>query len=327
MKIKPMPKEVSEWLESQGHKGASVFRDRTGQVIRAYKDKPYLFPGLDEKGVIFELMMRPTPFLKFGRSGAPHWRNFALSTDRKRIVWTSPNKRSGESQVLVSEIKYVENSQKSTVFQRLVSRKKGEFGKLAAVSLSIFYSPHGKAQQMTLDVMCKHPDLLRIWCMGIELLVADFEKSSPADRRAVAPAASAAAAAGEDDEDDDDAAEDAQNLITGFCKAFTWGVGGWGQLGRAAVGAAGDAELTSEADGMVGPMNFPVDKKKKVKVVDVRVAACGGGQTVTGPSPAAALSSPATLSEGPFGSTCPSRNSRRPTPSPYRARELPCRWA
>lgn len=288
MKIKPMPPAVRAWLESEGHKGASVFKARSGQVSRAFKDKPSLVPSLDEKGLIFDLMMKPTPLLKFGRSGAPHWRNFSLSADRRRIVWTSPNKRSGESQVLVSEIKYVENSMRSKVFER---HKKKDLKDLGAVSLSIFYAPHGKAQQMTLDVMCKHPDVLRVWACGIDMLVKDYEAASAQERRAQASVAASAsggggAAEGNDDDDDDDGGDDAQNLITGSCKAYTWGVGGWGQLGRPAGGGdylGGEEEPKAESDGKVAVMAQPVGsavKSKKAKALDVRKASCGGSQTV-----------------------------------------------
>jgi hypothetical protein len=45
------------------------------------------------------------------------------------------------------------------------------------VSLSVFYAPSGKAQQVTLDVMCKHPEVLRVWVLGIEMLMADHEQA------------------------------------------------------------------------------------------------------------------------------------------------------
>jgi len=64
MKLKPLPKEVKTWLENEGHKGASTFKNRSGAVTRAFKDRPLLFPAPDERGLIFDLMMRPTPFLK-----------------------------------------------------------------------------------------------------------------------------------------------------------------------------------------------------------------------------------------------------------------------
>jgi hypothetical protein len=78
MKVKPAPPEVQAWLKLEGHKGASAHRDRLGAVSRAYKDRPLLIPAPDEKGLIYELMGKPTPMLKFGRSGAPHWRNFQV---------------------------------------------------------------------------------------------------------------------------------------------------------------------------------------------------------------------------------------------------------
>jgi hypothetical protein len=81
MEMKPTPPEVLAWLKSEGHKGASAHRDRLGAVTRAYKDRPPLIPALDEKGLIYEQMTKPTPMLKFGRSGAPHWRIFQVPLD------------------------------------------------------------------------------------------------------------------------------------------------------------------------------------------------------------------------------------------------------
>jgi hypothetical protein len=47
-------------------------------------------------------------------------------------------------------------------------------------------------------------------------------------------AAGAASGDGDDDDDEGDEGGDGDtNLITGECKAYTWGSGGWGQLGRA----------------------------------------------------------------------------------------------
>jgi len=39
--------------------------------------------------------------------------------------------------------------------------------------LSVIYVPAGKAQQVSLDVMCKHPEVLRVWLRGIDMLIED----------------------------------------------------------------------------------------------------------------------------------------------------------
>ena len=278
MKIKPMPAEVRKWLESEGHKGASAFKGAASS--RAFKDRPTVIPAVDEKGLIFELMMKPAPFLKFGRSGAPHWRNFSLSADRKKIIWTS-SKKGGNSQILISEMKFVENSQRSKGFERQLAKRK-DFTKLSAVSLSISYTPHGKAQQQTLDVMCKHPEVLRVWHLGVEMLMADYLKTSPADRRAYGAAAGAggggADAGAEEDDDDEGDGGGETTTITGACKAYTWGVGGWGQLGRAASGGNADDEPRAEADGRALPIAATV-VKRKIKSSDARAVSCGANAT------------------------------------------------
>ena len=48
--------------------------------------------------------------------------------------------------------------------------------------MSVFYAPSGKASQVTLDVMCKHPEVLRVWVLGIEMLMADHEKTRGAGK-------------------------------------------------------------------------------------------------------------------------------------------------
>jgi hypothetical protein len=55
-----------------------------------------------------------------------------LSADKKKIIWSSPHKRAGSSQVLVSEIKDVVNSQGSKVFERMLAKRK-DFKDLSSV--------------------------------------------------------------------------------------------------------------------------------------------------------------------------------------------------
>lgn len=48
---------------------------------------------------VLAFMKRGTPFLKYGKSGYPHFRQFQLSSDNTRIVWYSANKDTSSSQV------------------------------------------------------------------------------------------------------------------------------------------------------------------------------------------------------------------------------------
>jgi hypothetical protein len=116
---------------------------------------------------------------------------------------------------------------------QVFERQKNQVKDLTNVSLSVFYTPSGKATQMTLDVVAKHPDVLRTWCLGIEMLIAElgsggFSSSSSSGLEG----GGAGGGGGGDDDEDDDGAYDQTHSITGSCKVFSWGTGGWGQLGR-----------------------------------------------------------------------------------------------
>ncbi len=40
----------------------------------------------------FKTMQIPTPLLKYGKSGSPHFRNFYLSEDKTKFIWYSETK-------------------------------------------------------------------------------------------------------------------------------------------------------------------------------------------------------------------------------------------
>ena len=54
----------------------------------------------------------------------------------------------------------------------------------------------------------------------------------------VSGGSAAASGDGDDDDEGDEGGDGDTNLITGGCKAYTWGSGGWGQLGRASGNSA-----------------------------------------------------------------------------------------
>jgi hypothetical protein len=41
---------------------------------------------------VFKTMQTPTPLLKYGKSGSPHFRNFYLADDKSKLIWHSENK-------------------------------------------------------------------------------------------------------------------------------------------------------------------------------------------------------------------------------------------
>jgi hypothetical protein len=42
---------------------------------------------------VFAKMQKPTPLLKYGRSGAPHFRYFYLTQNKTKLMWLSDKKK------------------------------------------------------------------------------------------------------------------------------------------------------------------------------------------------------------------------------------------
>jgi hypothetical protein len=52
------------------------------------------FDPKEEPGpAVFEKMQKPTPLLKYGRTGNPHFRYFYLTYHKTKLVWHSDKKK------------------------------------------------------------------------------------------------------------------------------------------------------------------------------------------------------------------------------------------
>ena len=54
-------------------------------------DHGFVIP-IELPSAIISTMQIPTPLLKYGKSGSPHFRNFYLSGDRTKLIWYSEKK-------------------------------------------------------------------------------------------------------------------------------------------------------------------------------------------------------------------------------------------
>lgn len=110
---------------------------------------------------ILDVMHKGTPFLKYGKSGYPHFRLFVLSTDNCSIMWFSKQKKMKESLVRLSDIDEIRNGQTTAVFKRYLAPE------LARSSFSIIYN----RRRSSLDVIAKDNNEFKIWTSGLRKLL------------------------------------------------------------------------------------------------------------------------------------------------------------
>jgi len=166
--------KVQQWLwdAGQDHADAKVFGKDKG--VRAFRDKPQRVPHPTDFESIFDLMKRPTPVLKFGRRGQPHWRVFELAQDETKITYQGSKKRQADlAGYTIASMRSIKLGQHSTSFQRSTLRQ------LDNVSMTIRYiNPNQFGKEDSLDLVLRHPDELRIWLLGLrELMRRHSEKT------------------------------------------------------------------------------------------------------------------------------------------------------
>jgi len=121
----------------------------------------------DKKGPGFRIdvlkfLKKGCPLLKFGKYGYPHFRQFQLSNDNRKVMWFSSAKKMSDSQIDLGDIEELVMGQSTEIFAR------HEAEKLAATSFSVIYSDRKK----TLDVIAKDPNEFLLWTRGLNELVA-----------------------------------------------------------------------------------------------------------------------------------------------------------
>jgi hypothetical protein len=102
-------------------------------------------------------MHKGTPFLKYGKQGYPHFRQFQLSEDNRRLMWYSKQKSLKQSQVRLTDVDAIVLGQTTENFERHRAPE------LARSSFSLYY----RSRRETLDLIAKDPNEFKIWTQGL----------------------------------------------------------------------------------------------------------------------------------------------------------------
>jgi hypothetical protein len=105
---------------------------------------------------VLKYMHKGTPFLKYGKRGYPHFRQFQLSSDNMRLVWYSKQKKMKTTQVHLSDVDDIRTGQTTPNFERHRAPE------LARSSFSLIY----RNRRETLDLIAKDPNEFKLWIQG-----------------------------------------------------------------------------------------------------------------------------------------------------------------
>lgn len=117
---------------------------------------------------VLKFMRKGCPLLKFGSYGYPHFRQFQLSTDNKKLVWFSAGKAITDSQIDLRDVDEIVLGQHTDKFG-----KHKEVVQLEKSSFSVYYAYRKK----TLDVIAKDPNEFTVWTRGLQELVRRAQKN------------------------------------------------------------------------------------------------------------------------------------------------------
>eukprot|EP00753_Platysulcus_tardus_P017861 PLAT6603.1.p1 GENE.PLAT6603.1~~PLAT6603.1.p1 ORF type:complete len:603 (+),score=216.03 PLAT6603.1:24-1811(+) len=186
----------------------------------------------------FDVMQSGAPLLKYGRRGEPHFRDFVLTDDFKRLAWVSKKKDSTASQISLADRTLL------TGFKTPLLQKQGrpEFKELS-FSLAV-RDGDGKVQQ-SLDLVCKDKTEFNLWVAGLRYLTTHGAPTGPRrggssfaeskEDRSSSRASSSAGPSMKKMEDSND--------------VYSWGDGSWGQLGHGSDSDVLQPEIVSSLLG------------------------------------------------------------------------------
>mmetsp|Transcript_3200 Transcript_3200/g.4964 ORF Transcript_3200/g.4964 Transcript_3200/m.4964 type:complete len:670 (-) Transcript_3200:109-2118(-) len=216
-------------------------------------------PSPEPHPSVFTTMQQPTPLLKYGQQGAPHFRYFFLSSCRSKLIWHSDKKKNVPTQIKISAMTRLKMGQESAVFQKNMKRNHPEH-----LSFSLYYRlDPNSPEEKTLDVVCKDINEIETWVSGLQWLIENKETVSASASELDSDITSTQASM---------KMVDVSNLrkqMNAHLDLCTWGDSSWGQLGHADR-----------------PENLKdIDHPKKIrelidKDVDVKVVRCGESHTV-----------------------------------------------
>jgi hypothetical protein len=212
----------------------------------------------DPHPTVFTTMQIPTPLVKYGQQGNPHYRYFYISTGRSKLIWHSDKKKAVPTQskffffspiisdlslclclchslsvclsraslslsaVSISSMISLEPGQKSAIFSKNKKNLHPDH-----LSFSVYYKLSSHQEEKTLDVVCKDEPEYTLWVTGLSWLIENKDQVT--------------AAANEIDGKDAGRRGslkivDVANLrkeMNAHLDLCTWGNSSWGQLGHA----------------------------------------------------------------------------------------------
>lgn len=110
---------------------------------------------------VLKVMKQGTPWLKFGKQGNPHFRQFQISPDNQAIVWFSKGKSVNKTMVLLSEIVEIREGHTTKNF-----KKHKVEPNLERMSMSVIYK-----KKKSLDIAAKDLNEYRVWLVGLRRMV------------------------------------------------------------------------------------------------------------------------------------------------------------
>ncbi|ETO19024.1 regulator of chromosome condensation (RCC1) family protein [Reticulomyxa filosa] len=121
---------------------------KKGVVVSQTPTEEYIYP---KKNDCLPELRRGTPFLKFGKQGFPHFRQFNISQKHDELIWFSTKKKLEQKIVIGQETKE---------FRRI------SWTTLAPASFTIWYSNNTSS----LNLVAKSVDEMRMWIEALRIL-------------------------------------------------------------------------------------------------------------------------------------------------------------
>lgn len=115
-----------------------------------------------------EAMKKGAPFLKYGRIGFPHFREFQLSEDNLRLQWFSSEKSLSDSSIALHDFDEIRLGQTTELFERYPAPE------LVSASMSVLY----QNRERSLDIIAKTPLDFKVWSVGLNALMRKAKQMS-----------------------------------------------------------------------------------------------------------------------------------------------------
>ncbi|KAF4756071.1 hypothetical protein FOZ62_025242 [Perkinsus olseni] len=151
---------VGDRLASLGHDNDDTANDSRWRRLRVSIDSMKHV----ETTKALERMCRGTNLLKHTDRGHPHLRQFQLSTDHQRLLYSAGQDRK-ESMMFLADVCELRLGQQTPTFLEY------RLPMLQHLSFSLIYKPSGSEQVTALDLTCKDESEYDIWLTGLKALL------------------------------------------------------------------------------------------------------------------------------------------------------------